>query len=314
MAKYAQQVMIANGVDNVVTVIQSAVEELELPIERDDLNPEGPVDIIISEWMGYFLLRESMMDSVIRARDKFLNKKTGLMMPSHCSMFVAPVRDEEERKINNNEYASAMSDWHDFAETTKNMYGVDMSTLEKDFDREQKEYYLLSSRWTELQPEAVLAEPKMIKHFDLATCTVENARGITATDLDANFCFDIDGTENIGPVSALAGWFTSDFRSRTDDQAVNAPKIQNPSFLSTGPENGYTHWGQQTFYLLSSIPLLKGEVTRLEGTIEMMRTKENARLYNCRFKFQNSRRKKSEPADGALLMKSGVSELVYQIP
>jgi protein arginine N-methyltransferase 1 len=52
----------------------------------------------------------------------------------------------------------------------------------------------------------------------------------------------------------------------------------------------------------------------MEGTIEMMRTKENARLYNCRFKFQNSRRKKGEPADGALLMKSGVSELVYQIP
>jgi type I protein arginine methyltransferase len=74
--------------------------------------------------MGYFLLRESMMDSVIRARDKFLNKKTGLMFPSHCSMFVAPVRDEEDRKQNNNEYASAMSDWHDFAETTRNMYGV----------------------------------------------------------------------------------------------------------------------------------------------------------------------------------------------
>ena len=28
------------------------------------------VDVIISEWMGYFLLRESMLDSVLLARDK----------------------------------------------------------------------------------------------------------------------------------------------------------------------------------------------------------------------------------------------------
>lgn len=30
------------------------------------------VDVIISEWMGYFLLRESMFDSVICARDRWL--------------------------------------------------------------------------------------------------------------------------------------------------------------------------------------------------------------------------------------------------
>lgn len=313
MAKYAKRVMEANGVDNVVTVIQGAVEDVVLPIEEDGLDPDGPIDIMISEWMGYFLLRESMMDSLIRARHKFLHKKTGLMFPSHCTMFVAPVRDEEERKQNNNEYGGAMSDWNDFAETTRNIYGVDMSILEKDFDREQKEYYMLSSRWTELQPEAVLAEPKMIKRFDMATCTLEEARGITADDEDAKFCFDINGSEYHGPVSAIAGWFTSDFRSRTDSEGGEAPKLQNPSFLSTGPENGYTHWGQQTFYLLSSLPLLKGEITRLEGSIEMMRTKENARLYNCKFKLQSSRRKIGQE-DGTFLMKSPESEGVYQIP
>jgi hypothetical protein len=31
------------------------------------------VDVIISEWMGYYLLRESMFDSVICARDRWLN-------------------------------------------------------------------------------------------------------------------------------------------------------------------------------------------------------------------------------------------------
>lgn len=43
------------------------------------------VDIIISEWMGYFLLRESMLDSVLVARDKFL-KPGGALYPSHANM------------------------------------------------------------------------------------------------------------------------------------------------------------------------------------------------------------------------------------
>ena len=30
------------------------------------------VDVIISEWMGYFLFYESMLDTVLFARDKWL--------------------------------------------------------------------------------------------------------------------------------------------------------------------------------------------------------------------------------------------------
>lgn len=48
MAKYAESVMKANGVDDVVTVIQGAVEEVELPTEDGE---QQVVDIIISEWM-----------------------------------------------------------------------------------------------------------------------------------------------------------------------------------------------------------------------------------------------------------------------
>lgn len=40
--------------DHVVEVIQGTIETIELPEQ---------VDIVISEWMGYFLLRESMLDS-----------------------------------------------------------------------------------------------------------------------------------------------------------------------------------------------------------------------------------------------------------
>jgi protein arginine N-methyltransferase 1 len=248
MAKHARQVMKANGVDHIVTVIQGAVEDITLPIEEDQLESDSPefpervVDIFISEWMGYFLLRESMLDSLIRARDKFLKPSTGLMFPSHTTMYVAPVQDEEERRLNCNEYSAAMSDWADFQETTKQVYGVTMEILQNDFDREQKEYYLWSSRWRELPDEAVLAEPVAIKQLDMMNCTIEESKGIYAGDSMSSFVFDVNGTKVHGPISGLAGWFTADFKSRTDDVGKDtAPKILHPSFLSTGPENGYTH-------------------------------------------------------------------------
>ena len=48
----------------VVTIIKGKVEEVELPVEK--------VDIIISEWMGYCLFYESMLNTVLYARDKWL--------------------------------------------------------------------------------------------------------------------------------------------------------------------------------------------------------------------------------------------------
>lgn len=324
MAKHARTVMEANGVSDIVTVIQGAVEEVVLPIEKDGLTVEAGddgeegsqrvVDIIISEWMGYFLLRESMTDSVVRARDIFMKKRTGLMFPSHTTMFVAPVEDEDERKKGASEYAGAMTDYNEFQKTTSQVYGVNMAVLEKEYDREQKEYFLLSSRWTELPQEAVLAEPKMIKMLDMATCTIEDVRGIPAGAKDATYDFEVNGDEVSGPISGLSGWFTADFRSRTDAAGIDAPKLLHPAFLSTGPENGYTHWGQQTFYFLSSIPLLKGETTRIVGDLEMMRTKENSRLYNCRIGYSTSRRRTEDDKDGPVLMKSAKIDQVYQIP
>jgi len=311
MAKHAKSVMVANGVDDVVTVIQGAVEEIDLPTDEESSTTQV-VDIIISEWMGYFLLRESMLDSLIRARDKFLKPDTGLMFPSHTTMYFAPVFDEEERKMCSQEYSNSMGDWFEFAESTKAVYGVEMNILESDFEREQKEYYMLSSRWSELKPDALLAEPSMIKHLDMATCTIEDSRGISKGAKDSEFEFVVEGN---GPVSAFAGWFTADFKSRTDPDGSNkAPKLPYPAFLSTGPENGYTHWGQQTFYLPSPIPLLKGQKTKITGNIEMMRTKENSRLYNCRIAYDTSRLSSEVGKADQVLHTSKTVSQVYQIP
>jgi len=322
MANHARTVMENNGVADIVTVIQGAVEDIELPLDGDSLTTEDDlgsenqvVDIIISEWMGYFLLRESMLDSLIRARDKFMKPKTGLMFPSHTTMYVAPVVDEDERRISTQEYNHAMGDWSEFVQSTKSMYGVDMGVLGHNFDREQKEYYLLSSRWAELPADAILADPVIVKELDMCTCTLADSKGIFAGDPNSTFEFDISSDDvGSGPVSGFAGWFTACFKSRTDENGVHAPKLPKPAFLSTGPENGHTHWGQQVFHLLSSIPLIQGETTTIKGSLEMTRSKENARLYNCRIRYTSTRRKSTEAKDGNLLNKGTMVENVYQIP
>lgn len=48
----------------VITVLKGKIEEINLPVPQ--------VDIIISEWMGYFLLYENMLNTVLYARDKWL--------------------------------------------------------------------------------------------------------------------------------------------------------------------------------------------------------------------------------------------------
>lgn len=47
------------------------------------------MDIIVSEWMGFYLLHESMLDSVVHARDKFL-RSGGLMFPDTAQIYAAP--------------------------------------------------------------------------------------------------------------------------------------------------------------------------------------------------------------------------------
>ena len=60
-----------NGLEEKITLIKGKVEEVTLPVDH--------VDIIVSEWMGYFLLFESMLDSVIYARAKWMTP-TGIGM------------------------------------------------------------------------------------------------------------------------------------------------------------------------------------------------------------------------------------------
>lgn len=62
----ACKVTAENGLSDKITYIKGKAEEVTLPVQK--------VDIIISEWMGYMLLYESMLDTVLLMRDK-VNEK-----------------------------------------------------------------------------------------------------------------------------------------------------------------------------------------------------------------------------------------------
>jgi len=88
----AKEIVAVNGLSSKITLLQGKMEEVTLPF------PE--VDIIVSEWMGYFLLYESMLDTVLYARDKYLKPK-GLIFPDKATIFMAGIEDGEykEEKI-----------------------------------------------------------------------------------------------------------------------------------------------------------------------------------------------------------------------
>jgi len=85
----ATQIVKDNGFEGKITCIQGKIEEVQLPVEK--------VDIIISEWMGYFLVYESMLHSVLVARDRFL-KPGGIMMPDEASLSIAGIEDAEYKQ------------------------------------------------------------------------------------------------------------------------------------------------------------------------------------------------------------------------
>ena len=82
----AREIVAVNGMSDKITLIQGKMEEIEMPFPK--------VDIIISEWMGYFLLYESMLDTVLYARDRYLNPD-GLIFPDKATIYLAGIEDGE---------------------------------------------------------------------------------------------------------------------------------------------------------------------------------------------------------------------------
>ncbi|XP_077211280.1 protein arginine methyltransferase 10 [Tasmannia lanceolata] len=253
MSEHARELVKANNFQDIVEVIEGSMEEVVLPEK---------VDVIISEWMGYFLLRESMFDSVICARDRWL-KPTGVMYPSHARMWMAPIRSGlGDQKMD--DYESTMSDWSRFVDDTEAYYGVNMSVLTKPFREEQKKYYLQTSLWDKVHPQQLIGAPSIIKEIDCLTTTVDAILNVSSTFSSS---ITVDKTRFCG----FAGWFDVHFRGSRENPARREVE------LTTAPSTeNTTHWGQQLFLLHPPQRIDQGDDVAV--SFSMIRSKQNHRL------------------------------------
>ncbi|KAL3698793.1 hypothetical protein R1sor_012869 [Riccia sorocarpa] len=113
MADTAKEIVNANGFSGVITVLKGKVEDIDLPTKH--------VDVIVSEWMGYFLLFENMLKTVLYARDKWL-VPNGIVLPDKTSLYLTAIEDAD--------YKSEKIDFWN------NVYGFDMSCIRKQAMRE----------------------------------------------------------------------------------------------------------------------------------------------------------------------------------
>lgn len=144
MASVQLQVMHDNGVADRVSVVHSTVERIveegvdafltTYPMVRD----AGGVNFIVSEWMGFYLFHEGMLQSVLRARDFFqsVNAQIGAsggrvvaprMIPSSGALYAAPINLSPYREMR---YTGQWS----------NVYGINLSAMGSVEYEEQVEF------------------------------------------------------------------------------------------------------------------------------------------------------------------------------
>ncbi|KAL0899590.1 hypothetical protein Bca101_083551 [Brassica carinata] len=259
IAVQAKEVVKANGLSDKVIVLHGRVEDVEIDEE---------VDVIISEWMGYMLLYESMLGSVITARDRWL-KPGGLILPSHATLYMAPISHPDR-------YSHSIDFW-------RNVYGIDMSAmmqLAKQCAFEEPSVESISG-------ETVLTWPEVVKHIDCQTIKIQELDSVTARYKFKSmmrapmhgfaFWFDVEFSEPAKNTSATSVANGSSAISPSTEG--NQKKRSNPSdalVLSTSPEAPPTHWQQTIVYFYDPIDVEQDQV--IEGSVTLSQSKENRRV------------------------------------
>ncbi|KAL2885336.1 Protein arginine N-methyltransferase 1 [Ceratocystis lukuohia] len=167
----ARQIVEVNGLSDKITLIQGKMEEVELPFPK--------VDIIISEWMGYFLLYESMLDTVLYARDRYL-QPDGLIFPDKATIFIGGIEDGDYKD-------EKIGFWD-------NVYGFDYSPL--------KATALSEPLVDTVEVKAVVTDPTPVLTLDLYKCTTD--------DLAFSVPFKLAARRD-DFIHALVAWFDIDF-------------------------------------------------------------------------------------------------------
>lgn len=165
----AMEIVNTNNFKN-IEFVKGRLEDVEFPQK---------VDVIISEWMGYFLLFEGMLDSVIYARNNYL-KEGGLLLPNRCNISLVGYGDEKR--------------YQEFIEFFNNVYSFDMSCMIKEI--------LQEAHVETCNVDSVLTAPNVLADLDLMKVDM-NCPNFT-------YKFSLPVTKP-GKLTSLVGYFDTFF-------------------------------------------------------------------------------------------------------
>ena len=240
IADQARAIVRANGYDGRVVILKGRMEDVRLPVAR--------VDVVVSEWMGYFLLYESMLPSVLLARDRYLAPDDrARVYPDVAVMWAAGMHDRRHR-------ATAVDYWRD-------VYGFDFSALIQDEDRYQG------------------SSVELVEAGELVTGEVELRRfevgRVTAEELDFTARVTLTFTAD-DALEALVVWFDTRFEEGAETE-------EGRVMLSTGPREPATHWKQTVFRLHEKVEGKVGE--RVEVELTAKRGEKYQRSYRVQLRY-----------------------------
>ncbi|XP_064598544.1 protein arginine N-methyltransferase 2-like isoform X2 [Liolophura sinensis] len=239
-AHYTAELVKINGLDEKIAVINDYVEQIQI---------EDKVDVIISEWMGTFLLFEMMLESVIIARDKFL-RSDGVVLPSMATLYLVP--------------CSADSHYKETYQFWDKLYGLDFSLLrrlavEEYYERPISDYILGSND--------CLADAVAILNISMATVTVGDLEM-----MEERFEFKILKS---GTMHGFCSWFEVEF----PPLAHGVARLN----LSTGPYSRLTHWRQNLFMLDKPVTVAAGDI--ISGHVRIQRNPQLRRHIRLHLSF-----------------------------
>jgi len=203
IANLSREIIKRNGYEDRITVIDDRIEDVHLP------NGEM-ADVIISEWMGFYLFHESMISSVITARDRFL-KPEGVIFPSTGTLYVCPVVLKD--------YVRERFDFW------KNVYGFDfgdVASLARTASIAKPEIMTVTQQ-------SLLAQPQQVISIDMKYVDMDDVNNMFAS---VDFI-----VERNDIMHGFALWFDVLFEGR------------HSVVLNTSPSAEATHW-KQTVALL----------------------------------------------------------------
>lgn len=242
IANKAKLIVIENGFQDIIQVIHTKVEEFTFPRNEE----EEKVDIIISEWMGYALLFESMLPSVLYARDNFL-KPGGKVYPEVAKMYIEGASDNR------------LSYWDD-------VYGFQMNSMKSKIEEELT---------TETSVEIVDKNSIVTDRYELIEFDINKVQD-HELDFQIDFVLHQKLPSSTSASTSVECKKLNKFVISFDVDFVDA----NVSF-TTGCQNTPTHWKQASLWLDSLVaPSLSkdnDEAILAKGSFKMGRNKDNER-------------------------------------